>query len=55
MVGGMLTALLLSLFVIPAAWRLLQERKLAMQSATQAPGARRRNIPDDAEQGGRQG
>lgn len=28
MVGGMLTAPLLSLFVIPAAWRLLQERKL---------------------------
>ena len=28
MVGGMFTAPLLSLFVIPAAWRLLQERKL---------------------------
>ena len=28
MVGGMMTAPLLSLFVIPAAWRLLQERKL---------------------------
>jgi len=28
MVGGMVTAPLLSLFVIPAAWRLLQERKL---------------------------
>lgn len=28
MVGGMLTAPLLSLFVIPAAWRLLQEHKL---------------------------
>jgi Cu(I)/Ag(I) efflux system membrane protein CusA/SilA len=28
MVGGMITAPLLSLFVIPAAWRLLQERKL---------------------------
>jgi Cu(I)/Ag(I) efflux system membrane protein CusA/SilA len=28
MVGGMLTAPLLSLFVIPAAWRLLQQRKL---------------------------
>ncbi|MFC7516664.1 efflux RND transporter permease subunit [Herbaspirillum sp. GCM10030257] len=28
MVGGMISAPLLSLFVIPAAWRLLQERKL---------------------------
>lgn len=28
MVGGMITAPLLSFFVIPAAWRLLQERKL---------------------------
>lgn len=28
MVGGMITAPLLSLFVIPAAWRLLQERRL---------------------------
>jgi Cu(I)/Ag(I) efflux system membrane protein CusA/SilA len=28
MVGGMITAPLLSLFVVPAAWRLLQERKL---------------------------
>ena len=28
MVGGMLTAPLLSLFVIPAAWRLLQEHKM---------------------------
>jgi Cu(I)/Ag(I) efflux system membrane protein CusA/SilA len=28
MVGGMITAPLLSLFVIPAAWRLLQERKM---------------------------
>lgn len=28
MVGGMITAPLLSLFIIPAAWRLLQERKL---------------------------
>jgi len=32
MVGGMLTAPLLSLFVIPAAWRLLQERKLRQAS-----------------------
>jgi len=30
MVGGMITAPLLSLFVIPAAWRLLQERKLRL-------------------------
>jgi Cu(I)/Ag(I) efflux system membrane protein CusA/SilA len=28
MIGGMLSAPLLSLFVIPAAWRLLQERRL---------------------------
>src|SRR5690606_33460009 len=34
MVGGMITAPLLSLFVILAAWRLLQERK--MQHATHA-------------------
>ncbi len=32
MVGGMITAPLLSLFVIPAAWRLLQERKLRSAS-----------------------
>lgn len=30
MVGGMITAPLLSLFVIPAAWRLLQERRLRL-------------------------
>lgn len=35
MVGGMITAPLLSLFVIPAAWRLLQERRL--RSAALAP------------------
>lgn len=29
MIGGMVTAPLLSLFVIPAAWRLLQERRLS--------------------------
>lgn len=35
MVGGMITAPLLSLFVIPAAWRLLQERKLRSAVVTQ--------------------
>eukprot|EP01038_Epipyxis_sp_PR26KG_P000265 gene265-383_t len=40
MVGGMVTAPLLSLFVIPAAWRLLQQRALkrsviAVSSTTQ--------------------
>lgn len=35
MVGGMVTAPLLSLFVIPAAWRLLQERKLRSAVSTQ--------------------
>jgi Cu(I)/Ag(I) efflux system membrane protein CusA/SilA len=35
MVGGMITAPLLSLFVIPAAWRLLQERKLRAVLVTQ--------------------
>jgi Cu(I)/Ag(I) efflux system membrane protein CusA/SilA len=37
MVGGMITAPLLSLFVIPAAWKLLQERKLrdAMKTTSQ--------------------
>jgi Cu(I)/Ag(I) efflux system membrane protein CusA/SilA len=35
MVGGMVTAPLLSLFVIPAAWRLLQERKLRMAAKSQ--------------------
>ncbi|RJF91630.1 efflux RND transporter permease subunit [Noviherbaspirillum saxi] len=34
MVGGMVTAPLLSLFVIPAAWRLLQERKLRVAVET---------------------
>lgn len=40
MVGGMITAPLLSLFVIPAAWRLLQERKLrsvAVVKSVRAP------------------
>ena len=31
MVGGMITAPLLSLFVLPAAWRLLQQRRLKKQ------------------------
>jgi Cu(I)/Ag(I) efflux system membrane protein CusA/SilA len=35
MVGGMITAPLLSLFVIPAAWRLLQERKLRRGHSTE--------------------
>ncbi|GIZ51893.1 efflux RND transporter permease subunit [Noviherbaspirillum aridicola] len=34
MVGGMVTAPLLSLFVIPAAWRLLQERRLRLATKT---------------------
>jgi Cu(I)/Ag(I) efflux system membrane protein CusA/SilA len=38
MVGGMITAPLLSLFVIPAAWRLLQERKLRT-TASAHPGS----------------
>ncbi|NEX63336.1 efflux RND transporter permease subunit [Noviherbaspirillum galbum] len=37
MIGGMVTAPLLSLFVIPAAWRLLQERKLRTNSISQHP------------------
>jgi Cu(I)/Ag(I) efflux system membrane protein CusA/SilA len=36
MVGGMVTAPLLSLFVIPAAWRLLQERKLKSTQAKES-------------------
>ena len=36
MVGGMITAPLLSLFVIPAAWRLLQERRLRTARSTAA-------------------
>ncbi|MFC7287423.1 CusA/CzcA family heavy metal efflux RND transporter [Herminiimonas sp. KBW02] len=36
MVGGMITAPLLSLFVIPAAWRLLQERKLRLAVRTKS-------------------
>lgn len=36
MVGGMITAPLLSLFVIPAAWRLLQERRLRRRDSMRA-------------------
>lgn len=39
MVGGMITAPLLSLFVIPAAWRLLQERKLRSAVVTRLSSA----------------
>jgi Cu(I)/Ag(I) efflux system membrane protein CusA/SilA len=39
MVGGMITAPLLSLFVVPAAWRLLQERKLRSAVSTQLSSA----------------
>ncbi|WP_194725317.1 efflux RND transporter permease subunit [Noviherbaspirillum malthae] len=39
MVGGMVTAPLLSLFVIPAAWRLLQERKLRIAANFQPSSA----------------
>ena len=42
MVGGMITAPLLSLFVIPAAWRLLQERKLRRLQALPAAARRGR-------------
>lgn len=41
MVGGMITAPLQSLFIIPAAWRLLQERKLRQEKSILQP------IPDD--------
>ncbi len=37
MVGGMVTAPLLSLFVIPAAWRLLRQRRLVKETATIQP------------------
>ncbi len=39
MVGGMVTAPLLSLFVIPAAWLLLARRRLATTSALERAGA----------------
>ena len=50
MVGGMVTAPLLSLFVIPAAWRLLQERKLrqAMRQPKHQPHAQSRPEGVDA-------
>lgn len=41
MVGGMITASLQSLFIIPAAWRLLQKRKLRQGKSILQP------IPDD--------
>ena len=37
MVGGMITAPLLSLFVLPAAWRLLQQRRLRNQQRNAVP------------------
>ncbi|MBR7964284.1 efflux RND transporter permease subunit [Burkholderia vietnamiensis] len=39
MVGGMVTAPLLSMFVIPAAWFLLQRRRVKQASATRLPHA----------------
>ncbi len=39
MVGGMVTAPLLSMFVIPAAWFLLQRRRVKQASATRFPHA----------------
>ena len=39
MVGGMVTAPLLSLFVIPAAWRLLQERSVRQSHALSTPSS----------------
>ncbi len=42
MVGGMVTAPLLSLFVIPAAWRLLQQRQLARDIAIIQPTRERK-------------
>jgi Cu(I)/Ag(I) efflux system membrane protein CusA/SilA len=40
MVGGMITAPLLSLLVIPAAWRLLQERRLRRLQHTASQAVR---------------
>lgn len=42
MVGGMVTAPLLSLFVIPAAWRLLQQRSLRRFAAENQPTHQRK-------------
>ncbi|MDK4202137.1 efflux RND transporter permease subunit, partial [Pseudomonas sp. HR1] len=38
MVGGMITAPLLSLFVLPAAYLLMRRRQLQAQHATNSPG-----------------
>ena len=48
MVGGMVTAPLLSLFVIPAAWRLLQERRLRHASNTSSFTTRESNHENTA-------
>jgi Cu(I)/Ag(I) efflux system membrane protein CusA/SilA len=37
MVGGMVTAPLLSMLVVPAAWYLLRRRNVARRAATQPP------------------
>ncbi|WP_414449823.1 efflux RND transporter permease subunit [Burkholderia sp. 22PA0099] len=39
MIGGMVTAPLLSMFVIPAAWYLLQRRRLRRHGAVRPPGS----------------
>ena len=51
MVGGMVTAPLLSMLVIPAAWYLLHRRRLATQDAI-SPSARRPGKPPDPTSGG---
>jgi Cu(I)/Ag(I) efflux system membrane protein CusA/SilA len=48
MVGGMITAPLLSLFVIPAAWRLLQERKLRQEKTFSSSTAHLNTVPSKA-------
>jgi Cu(I)/Ag(I) efflux system membrane protein CusA/SilA len=49
MVGGMITAPLLSLFVIPAAWRLLQERKLRVANRHPHHQSQKQSQPDGVE------
>jgi Cu(I)/Ag(I) efflux system membrane protein CusA/SilA len=49
MVGGMLTAPLLSLFVIPAAWRLLQEYKLRQANRRAEPHPASQPQPEGVE------
>lgn len=49
MVGGMITAPLLSLFVIPAAWRLLQERKLRQLNRQSQVSPQSQSQPEGAE------